>query len=125
MEHTPGELESSPGVPGSLVVLALLATLVGDSGDFVWWRFILKDVSLGVVTGLVVGYAASLLMPRKMTLGYETALSAMKPMAPLNWSQTVSRRPSGSFIRRIGSESLGDARVPTNHLWGGWLRARV
>jgi NhaP-type Na+/H+ or K+/H+ antiporter len=53
------------------VVLALLAALVADAGEFVWWKFILQDVSLGVVTGLVVGYLASLLMPRKMTLGYE------------------------------------------------------
>jgi NhaP-type Na+/H+ or K+/H+ antiporter len=52
-------------------VLALLAALVADSGDFVWWEFVLQDISLGIVTGLVVGYAASRLMPRRMPLGYE------------------------------------------------------
>ena len=55
-------------------VLALLAALATDEGDFVWWKFILQDVSLGVLTGLVVGYLASLLMPRKLALGY--AISA-------------------------------------------------
>jgi sodium/hydrogen antiporter len=55
-------------------VLALLAALATDEGNFVWWKFILQDVSLGVLTGLVVGYLASLLMPRKLALGY--AISA-------------------------------------------------
>ena len=52
-------------------VLALVAALDADSGDFVWWKFVLQDISLGVVTGLVVGYLASLLMPRKVRLGHE------------------------------------------------------
>lgn len=52
-------------------VLALLAALVADAGDFVWWRFILQDVSFGVLTGVAVGYIASLLMPRRATLGHE------------------------------------------------------
>jgi sodium/hydrogen antiporter len=52
-------------------VLALLAALSVDGGDFNAWRFILQDVSLGGLTGLVVGYVASLLMPRKMRLGHE------------------------------------------------------
>ena len=45
-------------------VLALLASLNADEGDFEAWRFILQDVSLGVITGLLVGYVASRLMPR-------------------------------------------------------------
>lgn len=52
-------------------VLALLAALATDEGDFVWWRFVIQDVTLGVLTGLVVGYAASYLMPRKLALGQE------------------------------------------------------
>lgn len=52
-------------------VLALLASLSPDKGDFDVWRFILQDVSLGIVTGVLVGYVASLLMPRKMRLGHE------------------------------------------------------
>jgi NhaP-type Na+/H+ or K+/H+ antiporter len=44
-------------------VLALTAALGADS-DFVWWRFVLQDVTLGVGYGLVVGYVASRLLPR-------------------------------------------------------------
>jgi sodium/hydrogen antiporter len=45
-------------------VLAFSAALRADSGDFVWWRFVLEDVSLGLAFGLAVGWAASRLMPR-------------------------------------------------------------
>jgi sodium/hydrogen antiporter len=48
-------------------VLALIAALSADS-DFVWWRFVLQDVTLGVAYGLVIGYAASLVLPRGRAL---------------------------------------------------------
>jgi sodium/hydrogen antiporter len=44
-------------------VLALTAALSADS-DFVWWKFVLQDVTLGVGYGMVVGYVASRLLPR-------------------------------------------------------------
>jgi NhaP-type Na+/H+ or K+/H+ antiporter len=44
-------------------VLALLAALSSESSHFVWWRFVLQDVGLGFLYGLVLGYLASLLMP--------------------------------------------------------------
>jgi sodium/hydrogen antiporter len=44
-------------------VLALTAALSADS-DFVWWKFVLQDVTLGVGYGLIVGYLASRLLPR-------------------------------------------------------------
>ena len=48
-------------------VLAFTAALVGSGADgrpFVWWRFVLQDVSVGLVCGLVVAFAAARLMPR-------------------------------------------------------------
>jgi NhaP-type Na+/H+ or K+/H+ antiporter len=45
-------------------VLALIAALQADSGDFVWWRFVLQDIGVGLATGLVIGVVASLLLPR-------------------------------------------------------------
>lgn len=48
-------------------VLALTAALAADS-DFVWWRFVLQDVTLGVGYGLAIGYLASYLLPRGGTL---------------------------------------------------------
>ena len=46
-------------------VLALSAALVvGGENDFVWWRFVLQDVGLGLAFGLAAGLLASLLLPR-------------------------------------------------------------
>jgi NhaP-type Na+/H+ or K+/H+ antiporter len=44
-------------------VLAFTAALAADS-DFVWWEFLLQDVSLGVAYGLLIGYLASRVLPR-------------------------------------------------------------
>jgi len=45
-------------------VLALLAALSTSSGSFVWWRFVIQDLGLGLLYGLACGWLASLLMPR-------------------------------------------------------------
>ena len=45
-------------------VLALLAALSTSSGSFVWWRFVIQDLGLGLLYGLACGWVASLLMPR-------------------------------------------------------------
>jgi NhaP-type Na+/H+ or K+/H+ antiporter len=50
-------------------VLALAASLRIGEDDFVWWRFVLQDVTLGFAFGLAIGYAASLVMPRGRGLG--------------------------------------------------------
>jgi NhaP-type Na+/H+ or K+/H+ antiporter len=44
-------------------VLTFLAALSSESERFAWWRFVLQDVGLGFLYGLVLGYLASLLMP--------------------------------------------------------------
>jgi sodium/hydrogen antiporter len=45
-------------------VLAFAAALDAAGGHFVWWKFVLQDVSLGVAYGVVVGLVASLVLPR-------------------------------------------------------------
>jgi sodium/hydrogen antiporter len=45
-------------------VLALIAALEVSGGDFVWWRFVLQDVTLGFAYGVAIGFAASVLLPR-------------------------------------------------------------
>ena len=46
-------------------VLAFTAAAEAESdGDFVWWRFVLQDVSLGVITGLLLAFVAARLLPR-------------------------------------------------------------
>jgi NhaP-type Na+/H+ or K+/H+ antiporter len=52
-------------------VLALIAAAESD-GDFVWWRFVLQDVTLGVLTGLVVAFVAARALPRGRGLDHET-----------------------------------------------------
>ncbi len=54
-------------------VLALLAALSADS-DFVWWQFVLQDVTLGVAYGVVVGYLASRVLSRGRDL--ESSIAA-------------------------------------------------
>ena len=49
-------------------VLAFAAALSTNGGRFVWWRFVLEDVTIGLATGLVVGLIAARLMPRSHSL---------------------------------------------------------
>jgi NhaP-type Na+/H+ or K+/H+ antiporter len=44
-------------------VLAFTAALGADD-DFVWWEFVLQDVTLGLIFGVVLAWIASVLMPR-------------------------------------------------------------
>ena len=49
-------------------VLAFAYALDPSKGDFVWWRFVLQDVTLGFLIGIAVGYAASLAQPMEKSL---------------------------------------------------------
>ncbi len=50
-------------------VLAFAAALSASSHGFVWWRFVLEDLTIGFLTGLLVGLVASWVMPRAQGLG--------------------------------------------------------
>lgn len=50
-------------------VLAFLAALTVSSENFVWWRFVVQDIGLGLLYGLACGWVASLLMPRDGSRG--------------------------------------------------------
>ena len=45
-------------------VLALGAALTIGGNHFVWWRFVLEDITIGLAAGLLVGFVADRLMPR-------------------------------------------------------------
>ncbi len=47
-------------------VLAFTAAAASED-DFVWWQFVFQDVAVGAVTGLIVAFVASRLMPRSAT----------------------------------------------------------
>ena len=51
-------------------VLALTASLASADG-FVWWEFVIQDVGVGFLTGILVGLAGSLLLPRGTGVGPE------------------------------------------------------
>jgi sodium/hydrogen antiporter len=46
-------------------VLAFTAALAAGDEGFVWYEFVLQDITLGLVFGVVCGFAASWLMPRQ------------------------------------------------------------
>jgi NhaP-type Na+/H+ or K+/H+ antiporter len=48
-------------------VLAFIAVLSHDEG-FVWWHFVLQDVTLGFAFGVVMGLAAAALIPRDASI---------------------------------------------------------
>jgi NhaP-type Na+/H+ or K+/H+ antiporter len=81
-------------------VLALLAALSADT-DFVWWKFVLQDVGLGVLGGVVMGYLASLVLPRGGNLdesipAHQRALYALG-VAFLTYGVTTLR-PHGNGV---------------------------
>src|SRR5919204_589701 len=52
-------------------VLAFAAALDPTETNFVWWKFVLSDVGVGLLTGLVLGVVAAYLLPRGRALGHE------------------------------------------------------
>ncbi len=52
-------------------VLALTASLTAGGDGFVWWEFVLQDVGVGFVTGIVVGLVGTVLLPRSGVFGDE------------------------------------------------------
>jgi sodium/hydrogen antiporter len=65
-------LNLESGLNDGLALPAVLAFTAAASGDddFVWWQFVLQDVLVGVLTGLVVAFVASRLMPQGRSLGH-------------------------------------------------------
>ena len=51
-------------------VLALTASVASADG-FVWWEFVLQDLGVGFATGILVGLAGSVLLPRGTGFGSE------------------------------------------------------
>ena len=66
-------LNLESGLNDGLALPAVLAftAAVEAREDFVWWEFVLQDIGVGLVTGLVVAFIAARLMPRERGLGAE------------------------------------------------------
>ncbi|HEY7934472.1 MAG TPA: sodium:proton antiporter [Solirubrobacteraceae bacterium] len=52
-------------------VLTFLAALGAGSAHFVWWRFVVQDIGLGLLYGLACGLLASLAMPNQSGRGHD------------------------------------------------------
>jgi sodium/hydrogen antiporter len=65
-------LNLESGLNDGLALPAVLAFTAAAAGrdDFVWWEFVLQDVLVGLISGLVVAFIASRLMPRGRALGH-------------------------------------------------------
>jgi sodium/hydrogen antiporter len=66
-------LNLESGLNDGLALPAVLAFSAAASADrdFVWYEFVIQDVGLGFVTGLLVALVAARLMPKGTALGYE------------------------------------------------------
>jgi sodium/hydrogen antiporter len=51
-------------------VLAFSAVASADR-DFVWYEFVIQDIGIGFISGIVIAFLASRLMPRANALGHE------------------------------------------------------
>jgi sodium/hydrogen antiporter len=83
-------------------VLALVAALEASGEDFVWWQFVLQDVSLGFAYGVAIGLIASVLLPRGGTLtdsipDHQKALYALG-IAFVTYGSTVLPPHGNGFI---------------------------
>lgn len=83
-------------------VLALSAAVAVGGSDFVWWRFVLQDIGLGLLFGVVIGFASSLLLPRGADLdegipAHQRALYALG-VAFLTYGVTVLEPKGNGFI---------------------------
>ena len=52
-------------------VLAFAAALDPTVNHFVWWRFVLQDIGIGLLTGMLVALVGARLLPRTRALGQE------------------------------------------------------
>jgi sodium/hydrogen antiporter len=68
-------LNLESGLNDGLALPAVLAFSAAASADrdFVWYEFVVQDVGLGFVTGVLVAFVAARLMPRSTALGHEVS----------------------------------------------------
>ncbi len=84
-------------------VLAFVAALESGSSGFVWWKFVLQDVGLGLAYGIACGLVGSVLLPREKEgedeaiPGHQRALYALG-LAFATYGLTVISPRGNGFI---------------------------
>ncbi|HEV7847573.1 MAG TPA: cation:proton antiporter [Thermoleophilaceae bacterium] len=89
-------LNLESGLNDGLALPAVLAfTAVAAGEDFAWWQFVLQDVAVGLVSGLLVAFIASKLMPGGRALGHE-----------------ISRHQKALYALGVAFTAYGTATLP-------------
>jgi sodium/hydrogen antiporter len=96
-------------------VLALTAALSSSASHFVWWRFVLENVTLGLAWGIGVGLLAAWALPRDTRLeggipGYQRALYALGTGFLLYGTGLVPPHGNGLIAVYVGAITLGTRR---------------
>ncbi len=96
-------------------VLAFAAAATAGGGHFVWWRFVLEDLTVGFATGLVVGLVAARLMPREEGLEaeippHQKALYALGSAFAAYGIAALPPRGNGLIAVYVAAITLGISR---------------
>ena len=99
-------------------VLAFASSLDVNEHGFVWWKFVLQDVSIGLATGVLVGWVASLVRPRE---GVVRALFALAVPAVAYGAAVLPPHGNGLISVFVCAIVLG-VRRPEMREWfeGRW-----
>ena len=96
-------------------VLAFSAALAPGHSHFVWWRFVLENVSLGLAEGVVLGLVAAMLMPRDTGLAsgipsHQRALFALGTAFATYAITLVPPHGNGLIAVYVAAITLGSRR---------------
>lgn len=97
-------------------VLALSAALAAGGSHFVWWRFVLEDVTIGLATGIVVGLVGASLMRREESLHrakiapYQKSLYALGVGFAAYGAAVLPPRGNGLIAVYVAAITLGIRR---------------
>jgi NhaP-type Na+/H+ or K+/H+ antiporter len=93
-------------------VLAFTAALATDEDDFVWWRFVLQDVTLGFALGIALGLLAGRLLPRR---GPGVAVLAGLAAAFATYGVAIALHGNGLIAVFVCAITLGIRRSDVRH----------
>ena len=101
-------LNLESGLNDGLALPAVLAfTAAAESrDDFVWWEFVLQDVGVGALTGLVIAFVAARLMPR-MAGAHEKSLYALGVAFATYGTAVLPPEGNGFIAVFVGAIALG------------------
>jgi sodium/hydrogen antiporter len=107
-------LNLESGLNDGLALPAVLAFIAAASGekDFVWWKFVLQDVGVGFVSGIVVAFVAARLMPRDTALGHpisahQKAMYALGVAFAMYGAAQLPPEGNGFIAVFVGAIALG------------------